>query len=206
VRFWKVEEPLASKLVNVPEVPVSVPKALVPVQVFESPRSVEEAVASVAHINTPPDQVSLLVPVHVERPKPFIAVPNRFVVEALVLKKFVVVALVPVALTKVRFWRVEEPVARILVDVMSENMFEPVQVLLSPRSVVEAVEPEQPTHEPTTSVPMVAVFARRSEVEAVPSIYRVEPVALVKAVFASVDDPVISTLPPSLANVVFGSK
>ena len=33
-------------------------------------------------------------------------------VEAVVLKRFVVVALVPVAFTKVKFWRVEDAVAR----------------------------------------------------------------------------------------------
>ena len=38
--------------------------------------------------------------------------PKRFVVEAVVEKNLVVVALVPVALAKVKFWRVEEAVAR----------------------------------------------------------------------------------------------
>ncbi len=37
---------------------------------------------------------------------------KRFVVDAVVEKKFVVVALVPVAFTKVKFWRVDEPVTR----------------------------------------------------------------------------------------------
>jgi len=37
---------------------------------------------------------------------------ERLVVLAVVLKRFVVVALVPVALTKVKFCKVEEPVAR----------------------------------------------------------------------------------------------
>jgi hypothetical protein len=39
-------------------------------------------------------------------------VANRFVDDEVPEKKLVVVALVPVALTKVKFWRVEEPVAR----------------------------------------------------------------------------------------------
>ena len=39
-------------------------------------------------------------------------VEKRFVEEAVVAKKLVVVAEVPVALTKVKFWRVEEPVRR----------------------------------------------------------------------------------------------
>lgn len=39
-------------------------------------------------------------------------VENRFVEEAVVEKKFVVVAEVPVAFTKVKFWRVEDPSAK----------------------------------------------------------------------------------------------
>jgi len=38
--------------------------------------------------------------------------PKKLVVEAVVVKKLVVVAEVPVALMKVKFWRVEEPVMR----------------------------------------------------------------------------------------------
>ena len=53
------------------------------------------------------------------RPKPLIEVPNRFVEEAVVAKKLVVVALVPVALTKVKFCRVDEPVRRMLAKVLS---------------------------------------------------------------------------------------
>jgi len=39
---------------------------------------------------------------------------KRLVEDAVVAKKFVVVAAVPVAFWKVKFWRVEEPVARIV--------------------------------------------------------------------------------------------
>ena len=39
-------------------------------------------------------------------------VPKRLVVEAVVEKKLVVVAAVPVALMKVKFWRVVEEVTR----------------------------------------------------------------------------------------------
>lgn len=42
----------------------------------------------------------------------FAEVENRFVEEAVVEKKLVVVAADPVAFTKVKFWRVEEPVRR----------------------------------------------------------------------------------------------
>ena len=42
---------------------------------------------------------------------------KRLVEEAVVLKKLVVVALVPVAFTKLKFWRVEEAVAKILAKV-----------------------------------------------------------------------------------------
>lgn len=42
---------------------------------------------------------------------------NRFVVEAVVAKKLVVVAAVPVAFWKVKFWRVEEAVAKRLLKV-----------------------------------------------------------------------------------------
>ena len=40
---------------------------------------------------------------------------------AVVEKKLVVVALLPVALMKVKFWRVDEPVAKKLVVVAKEN-------------------------------------------------------------------------------------
>ena len=43
-------------------------------------------------------------------------------VEALVEKRLEVVACVPVALTKVKFWRVLEPVARMLAAVRREFM------------------------------------------------------------------------------------
>ena len=47
---------------------------------------------------------------------PFCA--KRFVELEIFVKKFVVVAAVPVALTKVTFWRVVEPEARILTNVV----------------------------------------------------------------------------------------
>jgi len=50
------------------------------------------------------------------------AVANRLVELAVVEKKLVVVALVPVALTKVKFCKVDEPVARMLADVRRDVM------------------------------------------------------------------------------------
>ena len=50
-----------------------------------------------------------LLMVRVER---FPEVPKRLVVEAVVEKKLVVVAEVPVAFPKVKFWRVVEPTTR----------------------------------------------------------------------------------------------
>jgi hypothetical protein len=46
-------------------------------------------------------------------------VAKRLVEEAVVAKELVVVACVPVALTKVKFWSVEEPVARMFANVAS---------------------------------------------------------------------------------------
>jgi hypothetical protein len=62
---------------------------------------------------------------------------KRFVVDALVEKKLVVVAEVPVALTKVKFWRVVEEVRSKLVEVAVPAMVSPVPVVPAP-IVVEA--------------------------------------------------------------------
>ena len=72
---------------------VMLEKMLAPVKVLESVSKVEEAVESVAQTKLPPVQVSLLVPVQVLKPKPLIAAPKRLVVEAVVEKKLVEVAL-----------------------------------------------------------------------------------------------------------------
>ncbi len=53
-----------------------------------------------------PETVPVTFPVRL----PVAVVKKRFVVEAVVAKKLVVVADVPVAVVKVRAWRVEEPV------------------------------------------------------------------------------------------------
>ena len=97
VKLRRVDEPVIKRLARV-ERPV---KVLAPLKVFESPRRVVEA--------EPPPQPTQEPTVSV----PIVAVlVLKSVVEALVAKKFVVVAEVPVARTKVKFWRVEEPVER----------------------------------------------------------------------------------------------
>jgi hypothetical protein len=77
----------------------------VPEKVLLSPRRV--VVAPVQPVQLPTVRV------------PMVAVLDLIsVVEALVAKKFVVVAEVPVAFTKVKFWSVEEPIAkRLITDV-----------------------------------------------------------------------------------------
>lgn len=66
------------------------------------------------------------------------AVENRLVDDAVVLKKLVVVALVPVAVLKVKAWRVVEPVTRKL-ELMVDEAVEK-KPLRSPR-VVEVETP-----------------------------------------------------------------
>jgi hypothetical protein len=69
----------------------------------------------------------------------FELVENRFVDEAVVAKKFVVVAEVPVAVVKVKDWRVEEPLATMFCAVRV-----PVRVCVPPFAVVKnrfVVEP-----------------------------------------------------------------
>jgi hypothetical protein len=51
---------LAKRLVNVPEVPVSVPKAFVPLQVLLSPKSVEEAELAPHPVQLPTTRVPML--------------------------------------------------------------------------------------------------------------------------------------------------
>ncbi len=70
----------------------------------------------------------------VARPEALRVVPKRFVE-----KKLVVVAAVPVAFTKVRFWRVEEELTRRLLRVMRFVVSEPMAAALAKKFVVEAV-------------------------------------------------------------------
>jgi hypothetical protein len=167
VKFWRVEEPVTKRLERVvrPEVTLRVPVRLAADEIvwpFRRPAVITPA---------------WMFPVLSD-------VEKRLVDEAVVAKKLVVVALVPVALTKVKFWRVEEPLESRLPKVPSPEApvidqlvpvrlvvpkaFEPDQVLLSPRSVDEADDPPQPVQLPTTSVPMLAVFDLKSVVDARP--------------------------------------
>ena len=61
-----------------------------------------------------------------------------FVPVKLVENKLVVVADVPVAFRKVKFWRVDDPVASMLVAERVPKVFVPLNALLSARSVEEA--------------------------------------------------------------------
>ena len=83
---------------------------------------------SVPQENLPVAQVSLPeVELQVWR-----SAPKKLVVEAVEVNKLVVVALVPVALMKVKFCKVEEPVSKRLAKVPS-----PVEVKLPPLAVVK---------------------------------------------------------------------
>lgn len=65
---------------------------------------------------------------------------NKLVLEAVVEKKDVVVALVPVAVAKVKFWRVEEALAIILLNVpVPETMNVPPVPVVKKRFVDDAV-------------------------------------------------------------------
>src|SRR5690348_2692689 len=107
-------------------------KILAPVKVLLSAKSVEEAALIVMSVEplkpTPfmflvvwrivavpalPETLPVTLPVKLPVP----LVKKRFVVEAVVAKKLVVVAEVPVPLIKVKFWRVVEELARRLLAV-----------------------------------------------------------------------------------------
>ena len=83
VKFWRVEDPETRRFAKVP----------VPEPVMFAPLTLPAVVRLPVNVSAPP------IPV----------VNERFVDEANEAKKLVVVALVPVAFKKVKFWRVEEP-------------------------------------------------------------------------------------------------
>ena len=87
--------------------------------------------SSVSQPKIPPVQVMNDPEAQVLRPKPLMFVPKRLVVEAVVAKRFVVVAEDEVEFMAVKFWRVEEPLARML-----EKVPRPVDVRLPPLAVV----------------------------------------------------------------------
>ncbi len=83
-----------------------------------------------------------------------VAVPENKLVElAVVEKKLVVVALVPVALTKVKFWRVEEATAKILLKVPRPAVVRALMVR-RPLEFMERAETEE------VAVPATVVVAR----------------------------------------------
>ena len=93
-----------------------------------------EKVRSESSVNNPPVEAKgTLVEVRAWRVRVprLAAAENRLVLDAVVLKKFVVVALVPVAFTNVKFWRVEDAVAKMLAKVPSavEVRFPPLAVV-----------------------------------------------------------------------------
>jgi hypothetical protein len=120
VKFWRVVEPVSARLPT-----VAVPREPVPRLKLVEKRLVEDAVVEkkfvvVAEVPVAFRKVKfwrVVEPVTKRLPKvpePRVREPKlalvlkRLVEEAVVLKKFVVVAEVPVAFTKVKFWRVEE--------------------------------------------------------------------------------------------------
>jgi hypothetical protein len=108
VKFWRVEEALSKRLAPVIELAVIVP--MLP-EVLN--KLVEDAVVLKKFVEVAEVEVEL--PIAKREMLPLVL--KSPVLEAVVLKKFVVVAAVPVARTKVKFWRVEEPLARKLVEV-----------------------------------------------------------------------------------------
>lgn len=153
--------------------------------------------------------------VRATRPETF-----KFPAKRLDEKKLVDVAFEVVALTAVKSCRVEEAVARrferverpeilsvvpkrfvekrfveVAAVVVERRMllktFEPVKALLSERSVEEAEPlPPQPIQLPTVRVPMVAVLARISVVEARPETKRLVVVAFVVVERSAMKPPV----------------
>jgi hypothetical protein len=165
VKFWKVDEPLARMLAKVPRtstqrlvveaevaemfvvvaaVPVELPRVMKPKLAFVEKRFVEEAkvekmVVEVAlvvvalrpvkfwKVDEPLVRMVAKVPrpVEVMFPTDAMTVAKMLVEEALVTNKFVVVALVVVAWRPVKFWKVEEPLVRMVAKVPR-----PVEVML----------------------------------------------------------------------------
>ncbi len=102
VKFCKVEEPLSNRLERFvkPAVAVTVPVKL----------AAEEIVWPLISPEVTTPRLELVL--------------KRLVDDAVVEKKFVVVAWVPVALTKVKFWRVEDPVIRSCPPIFANRVFE----------------------------------------------------------------------------------
>jgi len=145
VKFWRVVEARTMRLVVVAPPKMVSPPLSVPLPMVEEaldwkpvriPRDVRDELttleARVVPVSDPAGAEPVMLPVRVPVRLPVPEVKKRLVVEALVAKKFVVVALVPVAFTKVKFWRVVEPVERRLASVTRPLSF-------TENSVVEAL-------------------------------------------------------------------
>lgn len=139
------------------------------------------------------------VPLTVNVP-PVPVVKKRLVLEAVVLKKFVVVALVPVAVEKVKFVRVDDAVERkpfrkpIVVEV--ETPYEvTVKSKVEGHAVLQVLERQR---EDAVSVPMLPVVVKRLVLDAVVAkkfvVVALVPVALLNVKFCRVEEAVAKML------------
>jgi len=113
---------------------------------------------------------------------------KRLVDEAVVEKRLVVVAEVPVALMKVKFWRVEEPVVRRLERVVRPPVTLSVPVKLAEEEIVwSLIRPE--VIGPAVRVPMLPEVEKRLVDEAVVE-KRLVVVALVVVDLSAIKPPV----------------
>ena len=145
--------PYTLKLFTVPAVlleSMKKPRSLRP-YIERVPFAVDEIPSSV--VDTAAVELKLIRPPLIVRLPRLPVVANRLVEEAVVAKLFVVVAAVPVAFTKVKFWSVEEPVTRRLPRV--------------PRPVVVRVLPPSERAPVMVVAPRYALVAKRLVEEAV---------------------------------------
>ena len=160
VKFWRVVEPVARMFAEV-RVPVRV--SLVPRE-FVKERFVAKRFVEVADVLVLFVAMSD-VTVRFDR--------LAFVPVKLVENRLVVVAEVPVAFRKVKFWRVDDPVARMLVAERVPKVFDPVNALLSDRSVEEAAVMVM-FDPPLNDTPLIVRGVWRRD--AVPAFPEIEPV------------------------------
>ena len=111
------------------ERPVTESEPRVPTEVREEVTTLE---AKVVPVSEPAGAVPVILPVKLPVP----LVKKRLVVEALVEKRLVVVAWEPVALVKVKSWRVEEPESRRLMSVVKPPVAVSVPVKLAAEEMV----------------------------------------------------------------------
>ncbi len=130
-------------------------------------------------------------------------VAKRLVELAVVEKKFVVVAEVPVAFTKVKFWRVEEPFNNKLESVANPPVAFNVPVKFAALEIVwPLINPE--VMGPAVRIPVVKLVEKRLVEEAVVAkkfvVVALVPVAFTKVKFWRVEEAVANKLP----TVIFG--